>query len=167
MKASFPGRALPGGRQIFGETKKAPFLKECPIKKGAFCFWGNVWVRVPTVPEKTVSRSFVFRLKLRSEKPRKRPIGCAFTRIRSKLTIIDGAGGGTRTHTVSLPTDFESVTSAIPSHRPITKLLYRKPPPIASTNTTNLPQMAEFPLPTAPTAPCRPTAAAAPSPAAP
>ena len=28
-----------------------------------------------------------------------------------------GAGGGTRTHTVSLPTDFESVTSAIPSHR--------------------------------------------------
>ena len=24
----------------------------------------------------------------------------------------DGAGGGTRTHTVSLPTDFESVTSA-------------------------------------------------------
>ena len=28
MKASFPGRALPGGRQIFGETKKAPFLKE-------------------------------------------------------------------------------------------------------------------------------------------
>ena len=78
-----------------------------------------------------------------------------------------GAGGGTRTHTVSLPTDFESVTSAIPSHRPITKLLYRKPPPIASTNATNLPQMAEFPLPTAPTAPCRPTAAAAPSPAAP
>ena len=28
-----------------------------------------------------------------------------------------GAGGGTRTHTVSLPTDFESVTSTIPSHR--------------------------------------------------
>ena len=29
----------------------------------------------------------------------------------------DGAGGGGRTHTVSLPTDFESVMSAIPSHR--------------------------------------------------
>lgn len=29
----------------------------------------------------------------------------------------DGAGGGTRTHTVSPPTDFESVTSTIPSHR--------------------------------------------------
>ena len=28
-----------------------------------------------------------------------------------------GAGGGGRTHTVSLPTDFESVMSAIPSHR--------------------------------------------------
>ena len=29
------------------------------------------------------------------------PIGCAFTRIRSKLTIIDGAGGRTRTGTVA------------------------------------------------------------------
>ena len=28
-----------------------------------------------------------------------------------------GAGGGTRTHTMSPPTDFESVTSTIPSHR--------------------------------------------------
>ena len=27
-----------------------------------------------------------------------------------------GASGGTRTHTVSPPTDFESVTSTIPSH---------------------------------------------------
>ena len=26
--------------------------------------------------------------------------------------MLSGAGGGTRTHTVSLPTDFESVTSA-------------------------------------------------------
>ena len=31
-----------------------------------------------------------------------------------------GAGGGTRTHTVSPPTDFESVTSTIPSHRHLT-----------------------------------------------
>ena len=30
-----------------------------------------------------------------------------------------GAGGGTRTHTMSPPTDFESVTSTIPSHRHI------------------------------------------------
>ncbi len=30
-----------------------------------------------------------------------------------------GAGGGTRTHTMSPPTDFESVTSTIPSHREI------------------------------------------------
>ena len=29
----------------------------------------------------------------------------------------DGAGGGTRTHTVSPPADFESATSTIPSHR--------------------------------------------------
>ena len=28
-----------------------------------------------------------------------------------------GAGGGTRTHTMLPPTDFESVTSTIPSHR--------------------------------------------------
>ena len=28
-----------------------------------------------------------------------------------------GAGGGTRTHTVSLPTDFESASSTIPTHR--------------------------------------------------
>ena len=76
---------------------KAPFLKECPIKKGAFCFWGSVWVRVPSVPEKAVCRSFVFQLKSGPEKPRKRPIGCAFTRIRSKLTIIDGGGGESRT----------------------------------------------------------------------
>ncbi len=31
----------------------------------------------------------------------------------------DGAGGGTRTHTVSPPADFESATSTIPSHRHI------------------------------------------------
>ena len=68
-------------------------MKECPIKKGAFCFWGSVWVRVPSVPEKAVCRSFVFQLKSGPEKPRKRPIGCAFTRIQSKLTIIDGKGG--------------------------------------------------------------------------
>jgi hypothetical protein len=32
---------------------------------------------------------------------------------------VDGAGGGTRTHTVSPPADFESATSTIPSHRHI------------------------------------------------
>ena len=31
----------------------------------------------------------------------------------------DGAGGGTGTHTVSPPADFESATSTIPSHRHI------------------------------------------------
>ena len=30
---------------------------------------------------------------------------------------VDGAGGGTRTHTESPPADFESATSTIPSHR--------------------------------------------------
>ena len=30
---------------------------------------------------------------------------------------FSGAGGGTRTHTVLLPADFESATSTIPSHR--------------------------------------------------
>ena len=67
------------------------------FQKGHLAFSESVLVQIPTVPEKTVSRSFVFRLKLRSEKPRKRPIGCAFTRIRSKLTIIDGGGGESRT----------------------------------------------------------------------
>ena len=44
------------------------------------------------------------------EAPIKRghPLGCP---------LFIGAGGGTRTHTVSPPTDFESVTSTIPSHR--------------------------------------------------
>ena len=75
------------------------------FQKGHLAFSESVLVQIPTVPEKTVSRSFVFRLKLRSEKPRKRPIGCAFTRIRSKLTIIDGGDGGTRTLApVSRPT---------------------------------------------------------------
>ena len=37
---------------------------------------------------------------------------------------MDGAGGGTRTHTVSLPTDFESVTSTIPSHRHLYRVLH-------------------------------------------
>ena len=32
--------------------------------------------------------------------------------IKSVMNTRYGAGGGTRTHTVSLPTDFESVTSA-------------------------------------------------------
>ena len=39
--------------------------------------------------------------------------GCDLMQIRL------GAGGGTRTHTVSPPADFESATSTIPSHRHI------------------------------------------------
>ena len=78
------------------------------FQKGHLAFSESVLVQIPTVPEKTVSRSFVFRLKLRSEKPRKRPIGCAFTRIRSKLTIIDGGDGEIRTlaPVLSRPTAF-------------------------------------------------------------
>ena len=75
----------------FRHTKRCPFV--FLFQKGHLAFSESVLVQIPTVPEKTVSRSFVFRLKLRSEKPRKRPIGCAFTRIRSKLTIIGGKGG--------------------------------------------------------------------------
>ncbi len=36
----------------------------------------------------------------------------------------DGAGGGTRTHTMSPSADFESATSTIPSHRQVQQLLY-------------------------------------------
>ena len=78
---------------VFGLQNGALFV--FIFQKGHLAFSESVLVQIPTVPEKTVSRSFVFRLKLRSEKPRKRPIGCAFTRIRSKLTFIDGAEDGT------------------------------------------------------------------------
>ena len=44
----------------------------------------------------------------------------------------DGAGGGTRTHTVSPPADFESATSTIPSHRQVQELLYAIAVPFAS-----------------------------------
>ena len=37
--------------------------------------------------------------------------------VRKAGLVHYGAGGGTRTHTVLPPTDFESVTSTIPSHR--------------------------------------------------
>ena len=37
----------------------------------------------------------------------------------SKPCFFVGAGGGTRTHTVSLPKDFESSSSTIPTHRHI------------------------------------------------
>ena len=36
-----------------------------------------------------------------------------------------GAGGGTRTHTMSPSADFESATSTIPSHRHVLKSIYR------------------------------------------
>ena len=57
------------------------------------------------------------------------PLGTSLTNPGSRLhryqkrrkaywpSFFFGAGGGTRTHTVSPPTDFESVTSTIPSHR--------------------------------------------------
>ena len=37
---------------------------------------------------------------------------------------LKNAGGGTRTHTVLPPTDFESVTSTIPSHRQVNLSIY-------------------------------------------
>ena len=40
--------------------------------------------------------------------------------------LFYGAGGGTRTHTVLPPTDFESVTSTIPSHRREIEYIIRK-----------------------------------------
>ena len=47
----------------------------------------------------------------------------------AKRTLLRrGAEGGTRTHTVSLPTDFESVTSAIPSLRHKYKTEYTMKP---------------------------------------
>ena len=58
-------------------------------------------------------------------------------RTRSKMTkdwvppkrrnpvVSSGAGGGTRTHTELPPADFESATSTIPSHRHVTRVLYR------------------------------------------
>ena len=44
----------------------------------------------------------------------------------------DGAGGGTRTHTMSPSADFESATSTIPSHRQVQELLYAIAVPFAS-----------------------------------
>ena len=38
---------------------------------------------------------------------------------KTQTCSFDGAGGGTRTHTVSLPKDFESSSSTIPTHRHI------------------------------------------------
>ena len=40
--------------------------------------------------------------------------------------LFYGAGGGTRTHTMLPPTDFESVTSTIPSHRREIEYIIRK-----------------------------------------
>ncbi len=67
-----------------------------------------------------------FEKQIRSYKKRKTSYHKAFHMRRAPLfdkivrkagLIHYGAGGGTRTHTVSPPTDFESVTSTIPSHR--------------------------------------------------
>ena len=40
------------------------------------------------------------------------------------IILFSGAGGGTRTHTMSPSADFESATSTIPSHRLIVKNIY-------------------------------------------
>ncbi len=93
----------------FLEKQKSALFERMTNQKGRLLLWGSVWVQVPSVPEKAVCRSFIFLLKPRLEKPRKRPIGCAFTRIRSKLTFIDGAGDGGRTHT---PKELVPKTSA-------------------------------------------------------
>ena len=66
-------------------------------QKGHRAFQGSVSVRILSVPKKAIFRSFVFFLKLRLKKSLKRPIGCAFTRIRSKLTFIDGLSDWIRT----------------------------------------------------------------------
>ena len=39
-------------------------------------------------------------------------------------SFLSGAGGGTRTHTPSLATDFESASSTIPTHRQVTGNYY-------------------------------------------
>ena len=44
------------------------------------------------------------------------PNGTKKIGMRKRIPIF-GAGGGTRTHTVSLPKDFESSSSTIPTHR--------------------------------------------------
>ena len=96
----------------FLENKNSALFEILENQKGRLAFQGSVSVRILSVPKKAIFRSLVFFLKLRLKKSLKRPIGCAFTRIRSKLTFIDGAGSGGRTHTVSLPPDFESGASA-------------------------------------------------------
>ena len=72
-------------------------------QKGHRAFQGSVSVRILSVPKKAIFRSFVFFLKLRLKKSLKRPIGCAFTRIRSKLTFIDGPSDRIRTCGILLP----------------------------------------------------------------
>lgn len=41
MKASFPGRALPGGRQIFGENKKGALFERMTNQKGRLVLSGE------------------------------------------------------------------------------------------------------------------------------
>ena len=66
-------------------------------QKGRFVLSGERMGSSPISSPKSGLPIFCFSAETRVRKPRKRPIGCAFTRIRSKLTIIDGGGGESRT----------------------------------------------------------------------
>lgn len=69
-------------------------------------------------PGKTLHRTVLFppaSSPVRHNQTQRHPLGAS----------VFGAGGGTRTHTESPPADFESATSTIPSHRHVTRLLYR------------------------------------------
>ena len=85
---------------------------------GHGCYWQagdtpslRVWLRF--------SQKFSLRLIFGSSptNPGSRPPQIQKSRPAKGQPAFFGAGGGTRTHTVSPPTDFESVTSTIPSHR--------------------------------------------------
>ena len=79
----------------FLENKNSALFEILENQKGRLAFQGSVSVRILSVPKKAIFRSLVFFLKLKLKKSLKRSIGCAFTRIRSKLTFIDGAADGT------------------------------------------------------------------------
>ena len=66
-----------------GRTKKGALFVFI-FQKGHLAFSESVLVQIPTVPEKTVSRPFVFRLKLRSEKP---PMRKAFIKNEARFSI--------------------------------------------------------------------------------
>ena len=84
------------------------------MKKGVFFgFTANIRKReVQICPVTRIARKYPFAATRKFEKRRSQPPGTlSFALKISRLLRPYGAGGGTRTHTVSLPTDFESVTS--------------------------------------------------------